>query len=486
MSAEGANGLRDPSEALALAVRLETEYQQQIQTNMDNARALELKGSTLRRVATACSNCKKDHASCDSGRPCRRCIARGCKDSCTNSEARKRGPKKLGPDEMAAKRRSTGTPFAYSNLPQNPINQGVVQPMLSGGVIPPLNSMGAMPVLMQPFSPSMFAQQQENTNLAENLIEALPDDNDNVMNWLWMLDGFEQTSENDGSSTQPEYKLDTADEQSEVPTLYVRSEEEMQKIRDKLTQRGAEGVWSIAEMQEVQRKVLRLREFVTTEQRRAMRLDFDNGLECYKLIASTISVPTALWDRTSCVHYINQSFIDITGFPYSTPTDRGDMITLEMSSPATTAAVGVIMKKDLNVQNRDDVSYSFDAEMRMWNTKATQEFVTTTNEAGDTFVVGQMYITLRRDVFGLPMLFMSHFFPYPLNAARTSQLSGLELLLSEGKITQEVFVQMTEQQEEEKKKERAIEVLKQRMLDTNFTRKQRDAYQKKLDQLELK
>lgn len=66
MNADSARGYRDPSEALALAVRLETEYQNE-QSNLENARSLELRSPGLRRVAAACTNCKKDHASCDQG-----------------------------------------------------------------------------------------------------------------------------------------------------------------------------------------------------------------------------------------------------------------------------------------------------------------------------------------------------------------------------------------------------------------------------------
>lgn len=64
-------------------------------------------------------------------------------------------------------------------------------------------------------------------------------------------------------------------------------------------------------------------------------------------------------------------------------------------------------------------------------------------------------------------------------------LTSLELLLTEGKISQEVFVQLSEKQEEEKKRQRTVEVLKQRINDDHFTAEQREAYQKKLDELEL-
>lgn len=43
--------------------------------------------------------------------------------------------------------------------------------------------------------------------------------------------------------------------------------------------RGATCVWSVEEMRDVQSKILRLRDFVTPDQRRNMRSDFENGLD---------------------------------------------------------------------------------------------------------------------------------------------------------------------------------------------------------------
>lgn len=184
------------------------------------------------------------------------------------------------------------------------------------------------------------------------------------------------------------------------------------------------------------------------------------------------------------------------------------MITLEMTSAATTASCGAIMKRVRNFPefsekfrwkkqelnpNQHDQIYAIDAEMRMYpNSKADSQYVTTTNsessvnyvdvdnnsvdnissvnlilvdisgctdtwlcctldcrrrqlyhiyiiylstkwlstllrctDRGEMFIVGQMYMTMRRDVFGLPMIFMSHFFPYPLGAQ--SQAAGEHL-----------------------------------------------------------
>ncbi|PRP74298.1 hypothetical protein PROFUN_11800 [Planoprotostelium fungivorum] len=56
-----------PSLALAMAVQMESEQPPMggYDSNLAGARALEYSRSALKRVAAACTNCKKDHASCD-------------------------------------------------------------------------------------------------------------------------------------------------------------------------------------------------------------------------------------------------------------------------------------------------------------------------------------------------------------------------------------------------------------------------------------
>jgi len=46
------------------------------------------------RVKTACTNCKLAKARCDNGRPCSRCVKRGCQDTCIDAIPKRRGRKR--------------------------------------------------------------------------------------------------------------------------------------------------------------------------------------------------------------------------------------------------------------------------------------------------------------------------------------------------------------------------------------------------------
>eukprot|EP00471_Norrisiella_sphaerica_P005077 CAMPEP_0184487382 /NCGR_PEP_ID=MMETSP0113_2-20130426/9953_1 /TAXON_ID=91329 /ORGANISM="Norrisiella sphaerica, Strain BC52" /LENGTH=373 /DNA_ID=CAMNT_0026869673 /DNA_START=54 /DNA_END=1175 /DNA_ORIENTATION=- len=56
--------------------------------------ALRNAEGTRIRVKTACTNCKLAKARCDNGRPCSRCIKRGCQETCVDAVPKRRGRKR--------------------------------------------------------------------------------------------------------------------------------------------------------------------------------------------------------------------------------------------------------------------------------------------------------------------------------------------------------------------------------------------------------
>ncbi|PRP74297.1 hypothetical protein PROFUN_11799 [Planoprotostelium fungivorum] len=408
-------------------------------------------------------------------------------------------------EDLSARKRQQ----VYTGPPTPP--SGTAQSILTPASMSSAFNMNQPPNHLSPIPFALnFPLQQPNharaPPLAGTLLDVLPDDNDNVMNWLWMLDGMESSdvllspegldSNYDSSSTHtPSEQIHVKEEDAEdnTPTLFIRSEENMKKTHERLTMRGVTGVWSMEEMRDVQMKVKRLREFVTPEQRASMKSDFESGLESFRYISNTVSVPTVVWDRTAVVHHANQSFAEATGFCMETPTRREQMVTIEMSSPDTLVAINSLMKREMQPRLTDP-SMPMDAEVTVWNVNNKNlPLYKTSVINGRLYLVGQMYVTTKRDIFGLPLLFMSHFFPYPAGhnsnavpqSAPRAGLSSLEILLAEGKISQEVFLQMIQQQEEKQKRDNSIRVLKDRLKDAGHTEEQRRAYQKKLDELEI-
>ncbi len=69
------------------------------------------------RVKMACTNCKLAKARCDNGRPCSRCVKRGCADSCVDAIPKRRGPRQHGSKRghAALRARSTAARSAGKN-----------------------------------------------------------------------------------------------------------------------------------------------------------------------------------------------------------------------------------------------------------------------------------------------------------------------------------------------------------------------------------
>lgn len=56
--------------------------------------SLRKEEGTRIRVKTACTNCKLAKARCDNGRPCSRCVKRGCERTCVDAVPKRRGRKR--------------------------------------------------------------------------------------------------------------------------------------------------------------------------------------------------------------------------------------------------------------------------------------------------------------------------------------------------------------------------------------------------------
>eukprot|EP01027_Heterolobosea_sp_BB2_P022088 GEZU01032498.1.p1 GENE.GEZU01032498.1~~GEZU01032498.1.p1 ORF type:complete len:640 (+),score=159.43 GEZU01032498.1:244-2163(+) len=59
----------------------------------------------IKRVTTACINCRKAHSCCGKQRPCRRCVRLGLEATCVDIAGKKRGPKFKNPEEKKGRSR---------------------------------------------------------------------------------------------------------------------------------------------------------------------------------------------------------------------------------------------------------------------------------------------------------------------------------------------------------------------------------------------
>ncbi|PRP74081.1 hypothetical protein PROFUN_08705 [Planoprotostelium fungivorum] len=406
--------------------------------------------ATNKKVTSACTNCKRDHASCDSGRPCKRCVQRGVADSCFNGESRKRGPKRY--DSPIPKARPTSPESNFIS----------VSPTSSDSYEPVDGRYGGM---------AGIATEQ-----------AIPQEGgDSIFNWFMLSNGFEASSPTEYSLAHPETTNIKTEGESEPPSLYIRSEESLYRLHSVLLAKGITNIWSIEEMRERQQKIFAYREFVTQEQKKMMKEQFNEMLSVFIKTANTISVPTVVWDRTGVIHYANDGYIELTDFSGTLPSTSEDLFMMEMVSSSTLSSLAILMRDIF--PKPDTKNAVIEGEARLWTKcNAVNKFIHSF-ERDNFYVHGQIYLTIKRDVLGLPCLFMTHFFPYPNKSTFISRKGNtLDDLLAAGKITQEVY--LSEKRVEREQKEKKIEALKERLKDCTVS-EQRTMYQKKLDELEL-
>ncbi|GAA5897960.1 uncharacterized protein JCM6883_000875 [Sporobolomyces salmoneus] len=72
-----------------------------------------------KKAGRACAACQKAHLTCDDGRPCKRCIKKGCPDDCVDGQRKKAKYLQEVPDELLERGRQAqgeGTPFSGNGI----------------------------------------------------------------------------------------------------------------------------------------------------------------------------------------------------------------------------------------------------------------------------------------------------------------------------------------------------------------------------------
>lgn len=97
--------LNSPTANLVQSTPMQTNMTQNLDniTNMQQvlpSNDLDAAAAKRIQVPKACSNCRRMHAGCDLGRPCRRCAQNGLESSCVDVPRKKRASRKRPKDEL--------------------------------------------------------------------------------------------------------------------------------------------------------------------------------------------------------------------------------------------------------------------------------------------------------------------------------------------------------------------------------------------------
>jgi hypothetical protein len=123
-------------------------------------------------------------------------------------------------------------------------------------------------------------------------------------------------------------------------------------------------------------------------------------LNIFKIAFDRLVIPTIIWERYGVIHYVNNSFKFITKFCTKLPTLSNKIAFLEQLSLSSVENFVSLIKKIF--LNKNEHSIIFNCEILKDQNN---------NDIQKNFISGIMCITIKRDTFGLPFVFIGNFIP---------------------------------------------------------------------------
>jgi len=308
------------------------------------------------RVKKSCSSCKSSHLSCDQERPCTRCISRGISDSCSDIVQKKRGrkPTKLSPGESPAS--SFDFPDIYREIDSNDLalalNSDYSRESYLNELLDLPNSL-LLEIDAAPITPESIMRQSPSLRY---LLEGKPLKNETPSNTLrleWMVDFLDIIKD---------WSQETFDFYSNCIVHY----NQMEKARAELTQ-----------------------EMVIT-----ILKDFDDTITQYKNTFENMTIPTIVYDQSDVVHYYNKAYSDLTGFTAPYPTERKNYaMSMQYSKESFIKNIAVCSA----IYTKGESNVTSISEIKSYG----------------GLIKCMEYISIKRDLKGLPLLLVSNFIPLP-------------------------------------------------------------------------
>ncbi|PRP87396.1 hypothetical protein PROFUN_00607 [Planoprotostelium fungivorum] len=402
---------------------------------------------------------KVTHAS----RPCKRCIARGFPpEQCVDAESKKRGRKKT---ESADDKSFINKKRSSSGAELSPNTEKISSP----------NHPGSNRERSTSIPPTQLTQPVTDTRFCDNLINLFGtnDQEEKAGDFLWLMDqmvpgyfndtssspldsvdplaftpqsssvAFNQSSnvpaisgniqEASGMKGNPADNYDPTYEQEQPPSLFIRSKKTINNMTQIMIAKGVISESEIVEymnkLESRRDKLHEIRRFISSEQKVLMKKEFDVFLTAFKNGATQIGVPALIWERSGVVHYVNQSFIDMTGFSMKLPSSVDDFALLQILSSSTLYNYTKFIKE--KYFNTNIIKKIMGAGIKLWKGEEALDRRTEGKAVGSAektvmgvngiplassfcegpYIEGTLCITIKRDILGLPMLLYGHFLP---------------------------------------------------------------------------
>ncbi|PRP73189.1 hypothetical protein PROFUN_03503 [Planoprotostelium fungivorum] len=368
------------------------------------------------KVTQACSNCKRSHLSCDTGRPCKRCVQRKLSSTCTDSERKKRGRKPTDRDDSPPQPLSPSPVSKKANLRLSP------SPILN----PPFAGYNYLPSPTPHFDTSisnvssllqLFRQEQSQAHVNANPTLVVPKQEmkrehiDQLLDQLrssYCMDSpfniysLAECHIDDHHARDPYYPDRTPSTEQHLIFLSQNA-----KLRGWQTETS----WlSLKKSTETYRQIKReIMSLVGPEQVLEMREAFSYTLAWCKNGAACSDVPCIIWGHHGSVEFVNSAFVDLTGFCERLPSGLDRHLLLDLFQFETGGG-------DAQKEFEEKSTVMLPIQLRIWSNRKKLPLVTVINpltQQEERFVDGTLCVSMKRDSLNIPNLFYAQFLPSP-------------------------------------------------------------------------
>jgi len=341
-------------------------------------------------VTKACINCQKAHVSCNTlykARPCKRCLERG--KICEDGEAKRRGRKKLSGSPVDGMSPSAAESFTKEELGGVVDEPSSILASISAKAFsnsPPPN------YTMNNFNQDFGVIQQQTIGLSDLPVDLFQD--------MFLFSPFEalETMKLKQTSLNDSYD---ALERNETPSSTFSRLDFYDKMRENMMKRIPEKVVVFERAMALREQLSKIREELTEEIVLAMTRDFDTYLTTFSTVFDQLGVPSIIWERCGVIHYVSKGYVELTGFNDPLPTNVDD---LAFSEQLSNDGLRIYV---------DGITQTFFFKPGSLLRNDTFTFPTGIKIAGcNSYVDGIMCVTIKRDMIGLPLIFIGHFIPH--------------------------------------------------------------------------
>eukprot|EP01117_Protostelium_nocturnum_P006452 TRINITY_DN2324_c1_g3_i2.p1 TRINITY_DN2324_c1_g3~~TRINITY_DN2324_c1_g3_i2.p1 ORF type:complete len:320 (+),score=55.19 TRINITY_DN2324_c1_g3_i2:211-1170(+) len=306
-----------------------------------------------KRKFSACLQCNKSHVHCDGERPCNRCFTRGI--NCSEPEKKKRGPKFKSERRESVENPSTIS-FVSQQVVSNAFDMGYVE---------------------NQYQYSVFNSIQQYQNINQQQLPTYSQEN-----------SFSSTV---NSINNHNHNHNNDNREGILP--YVRYEEHLGIMQQLIKWGFKVHVEELTKVVEEYKKVV---QFLNEEQITQLSLDYEKLLKDVTYASDQLEFPIITFVEFGVgIHHVNQALRDFTGWTGTVP------------SPAKNGAfMGLFDLKTLHKFN------DLFPKIMVSSSKKKASLDGSMITPNGNFEEGRILITVKRDIFGLPQMFLMQFAPF--------------------------------------------------------------------------